>query len=639
MSDLKWHFNKLLSGENPIDTVGGEFFSLEALKDEALPREFGQNSLDQVLSGKKLSLKIEIHEESKKSIADSKFLKGIYEHCSSDKSGIPRHIIPDPNKKFRYMVIEDFNTTGVIGDINFHGLIDNTNQNYFNLFRSMGMTSKDKDNTNTLGSWGMGKNMYAQVSRISTFLGYTCRKEAPQELLTGMSILKLHTVGDTDYKNTGNFGYGNSENDQLVMPVEQEDIIEEFKSEFNIIRTARNDRGLSLVIPCILDSITAEKIIQAFIKTWGLAILKDKMELHLKSDEIDVIIDKDSLLDHLNYFDENEKRKVQRSIGFLQKSIDLKDEDYFNLKFREVDRPSWNMGQLIDEEMTSEARDRLESEVAHIGFKVPLNIAYNDEDPQKGEFEVHIFRDREISNPYSIQYFRGLLLIPGVLPNKPLNKPYHSIIIVYGTLADVFAKAEGPAHYQWSDGISKFQQLNLKEGKSLLNFVRNSANRIKSHLNQSDVELDDEIAGQLLGYIVPSPGPGSSNVPVDDEVENDPPDPPTEPIPPSYSPNYSELTDGVSYRDNPDMSDDKVINKTYKLKVSYNVEEGNPHNYYTEDQFDFKKPPIRVEASGVDILISEKNNLEFMVNERDWSLKIRGFDVDAYHRELRINLS
>ena len=82
-----------------------------------------------------------------------------------------------------------------------------------------------------------------------------------------------------------------------------------------------------------------------------------------------------------------------------------------------------------------------------------------------------------------------------------------------------------------------------------------------------------------------------------------------------------------------------VINKTYKLKVSYHVEEGNPHNYYTEDQFDFKKPPIRVEASGVDILISEKNNLEFMVNERDWSLKVRGFDVDAYHRELRINLN
>ena len=205
MSQLKWHFNKLLSGEYPVDTVGGEFFSLEALKDEALLRELGQNSLDQVVSGKKLTLKIKIHEESKKSISDSKFLKGLYEHCSSKNSGIPRHIIPDPIKKFRYLVIEDFNTTGVIGNINFHGLIDNTNQNYFNLFRSIGMTSKDQDNTNTLGSWGMGKNMYAQVSRISTFLGYTCRKEAPQELLTGMSILKLHTVDGTDYKNIGNF--------------------------------------------------------------------------------------------------------------------------------------------------------------------------------------------------------------------------------------------------------------------------------------------------------------------------------------------------------------------------------------------------------------------------------------------------
>ena len=83
------------------------------------------------------------------------------------------------------MLIEDFNTTGVIGDIDFNSIKDSDKQNFFHLFRSIGMTSKDKDNTETLGSWGMGKNTYAQESRISTFLGYSSRSESPKEFITG----------------------------------------------------------------------------------------------------------------------------------------------------------------------------------------------------------------------------------------------------------------------------------------------------------------------------------------------------------------------------------------------------------------------------------------------------------------------
>ena len=70
--------------------------------------------------------------------SDSKFLKGLYDHCSSSESGIPPHLLPDPDKKFRYMVIEDFNTTGVIGDINFNNILGHDNQNYFNLFKRDG---------------------------------------------------------------------------------------------------------------------------------------------------------------------------------------------------------------------------------------------------------------------------------------------------------------------------------------------------------------------------------------------------------------------------------------------------------------------------------------------------------------------
>ena len=79
----KWHFKKLMAGEALIDTVGGEFFSLEALKDEALPRETGQNSLDsntklnrQIDDDKKLILKLQFHETSKKTLVCHTVNKG-----------------------------------------------------------------------------------------------------------------------------------------------------------------------------------------------------------------------------------------------------------------------------------------------------------------------------------------------------------------------------------------------------------------------------------------------------------------------------------------------------------------------------------------------------------------------------------
>ena len=632
MEKFEWYFKELLSGEPRIDNVGGEFFSLEALKDEALPREACQNSLDQVIKNKKLKIKISIFEESSKSFRESKFLKGLYPHCSSNESGIPRQNLPNKDEKFRYMLIEDFNTTGVIGSIDFNSIKDSDRQNFFHLFRSIGMTSKDKDNTETLGSWGMGKNTYAQESRISTFLGYSSRVEKPEEFITGMSILKLHTVGDTEYKNIGNFGIGNANSNDLVMPVTDSAIVQEFKSEFNIVRGG-DENGLSLVIPFLKKDVNGKTILKAFIKTWALAILKDKMELHLKTDEFDIKLNKDTIYNHLEDLDGQDIKEIRRSLIFIEKS--LKQKDFIELKFRDTPRPIWRMESLIDNNDTENAREILESSEAHVSFRVPLQIAYNDKNPKKGAFEVHIFRDKEISNPFSIQYYRHLLLIPGVVPDRPLNKPYHAIVIVDDELANILAKAEGPAHYQWSDGISKFQHLNLKNGKTLINFVRNSANQIKAHLNQSDIEIDEDIAAQILGFRMPENGPGEENVPVDDPTIVDPPSPPPL-IERSPSPLWNQLNGGFSIKDNPATKDEKVINKKYSLIVSYEVEEGNAKSFYTEDQFDFRKPPLIIAGSGIEILTSEKNIVEFIINERGWSLEIKGFDTN---RELEINLN
>ena len=77
------------------------------------------------------------------------------------------------------LVIEDYNTDGVRGDLDFiddeDG--DSKTQDVFHLFRSLQKTGKGSDQENQeLGSWGMGKNMYAQTSNLGGFFGYSIRE-------------------------------------------------------------------------------------------------------------------------------------------------------------------------------------------------------------------------------------------------------------------------------------------------------------------------------------------------------------------------------------------------------------------------------------------------------------------------------
>ena len=83
------------------------------------------------------------------------------------KSGLSNRV-PKKNKKFRYLLIEDFNTSGVRVIYNFtnEGDEDGNNSDRFcHLFRSLQVTGKggSESSNKQLGSWGWGKTSYAQT--------------------------------------------------------------------------------------------------------------------------------------------------------------------------------------------------------------------------------------------------------------------------------------------------------------------------------------------------------------------------------------------------------------------------------------------------------------------------------------------
>ena len=80
-----------------------------------------------------------------------------------------------------------------------------------------------------------------------------------------------------------------------------------------------------------------------------------------------------------------------------------------------------------------------------------------------------------------------------------------------------------------------------------------------------------------------------------------------------------------------------MINKRYKVNVGYALDSGKASSLYANYQFDLSRPPIQFTHSGIDILFAKNNEMEFIVTDREWVLKIQGFD--ASNRDLECNIN
>ena len=621
----KWIFKSQSIGDTDNNAVGSQFFNLQSLKDQALARESGQNSLDSNRSyNKKLLLKLKLVEESTETIANNQFIKSIHKHSSHKKSGLSNRA-PDKHKKFRYLVIEDFNTNGVRGDLKFTNDGDdssnNSHQDLYHLFRSLQVTGKGSGESNNkqLGSWGMGKNMYAQTSDLGCFLGYSIRDHEQAEFLFGMSILQLHTLEGVKYKPTGNFGFGDSNPDNLTMPIVDNNIITDFKTRFKIER--KDEKGLSIVIPCIYNKVTYEMLVRTFLETWMYAILSERMEIHIECGNESAKLDNASIINYIHFFSDKHRENVERKIRYAMQTVRAKKNDFIKLKLNENLRsPAWSKEHFKTQSLES-WQNKLE-ENDKVFFKVPVNIVYSDSSKDKvGYFDVFIFKDSEIITGNDVQFIRDILIIPGINPRIRLLKGYHAIIRVTGDLADILRESEGPAHMEWSKDLPKFEALELMYGGQLISYVCHSAANLKKFMVSVSRSTYDDVLAELLPYLS---GDGSRKKAKKKKKKTDPnpPDPPKPSLPAICK--DSEISGGFKLSDNEEWDDDDMIDMEYKIKIAFDLGEGgSPFNNYKDWQFQIADMPASTQK--IKNIRIDKNVIRFNVNARGWHYQLSGF--------------
>ena len=115
----RWFLKKYEPDDTQRDSVSGEFFKNTRL--ESVVREAIQNSLDARPKGSKAPAVVRIYYSGPEAAVDGgKYAaqfrgETIDAHYSDKRSGLEN--LPSPSERCEFLAVEDFNTTGLTGDV------------------------------------------------------------------------------------------------------------------------------------------------------------------------------------------------------------------------------------------------------------------------------------------------------------------------------------------------------------------------------------------------------------------------------------------------------------------------------------------------------------------------------------------
>jgi hypothetical protein len=261
-------------------------------------REMFQNSNDarQKEDGKYLKLKIQF--EHKKVASDNivafQQLRGkvkLISECNKDHEVFFKNALQElDSSEVGIFVYKDFNTSGLSGDD------DDENSTFNACVLSEGVSIKD--NKNSIGSFGIGKNSIYGLSKIRTVIYSSLNREG-ESIFQGVSKLASHKEQDKTFERRLYFG----KNDSLSS-LRGNDLEELDAGQQELYK--RSEPGLSQFALCPnLAEDWEDQFIRAILTNYWLLLLRGELEVSIKTDNSEVkILNSDSLDEYMmKYFD------------------------------------------------------------------------------------------------------------------------------------------------------------------------------------------------------------------------------------------------------------------------------------------------------------------------------------------------
>ena len=630
---MKWHFRPYAPGEKTRDPIQGEFFATEAIRNpaEALIREGIQNSLDAQLKDDegeptdalrvRLFLGTGKHALSAKRA--SRWFDAAWPHFQAEGNGLRE--APEKSDACSFLVYEDFQTTGLEGDVA-QQFDDGKRNPFFYFFRAEGRSSKSETDR---GRWGVGKYVFPRSSRISSVFGFTVRADDDKRLLMGTSVLKSHIVGGEHFTPDGYFGEPHK-GTHFVLPFTDTATLDAFSADFRLSR--RKESGLSIVVPWLDEEFTAQQLIEAVVRDYFYPILSGGLCVEIETPEGRTTIDDSTLEDVVLGLEGDTAEELLQLVDLGEWASRQKPQDIIRLNPADAERSEWNET-LIPADQLKPLRQKLERG-EKMALRVPLTVRVkNARGEKRSETWFNVFLQQGGNEGGRPVFVREGIIISDIRGPGTRARGIRSIVIVeHKPLASLLGDAENPAHTQWQKDSSNFKGKYVF-GSSCIEFVTKSVASLVRFLAADEDEEDPTL---LLDFFS-LPDMAADELKTKKKrkkkrgPESEADDVLIEPRLKRFR--VQKVPGGFTV-----VRGDAGTNPPAKLdvRVAYDLRRGNPLTKYHPADFRLGKGDIRIEEhEGMKVLSLADNRMLVEIHDPEFRLTVAGFDQK---RDLFVNV-
>ncbi len=618
--NYQWHFRPKRRGDDIADPISGEFFADGSLENPStgLVREALQNAIDAGRNidrgGAPVRARIGIYRGEHALPADvaAERFAQLRPHLLAEGNGLRE--APAEDEPCDYLVVEDFGTTGLTGDIESDDA-DGDQNNFVDFVRSDGRTRKSEGDR---GSWGVGKNVFPRASRINGFIAYTVRYDDGRQLVIGKSILKIRRVGDEQYQ-PACYLAASWRPDDVPRPYEDDEVINRLRQDFRIVRNG--EPGLSLVIPWLDNEVAYEDIFEAVVHQFYYAILAGGLVVTLADGDSECTLTRHNIADRVR----SDRPDLAAMIDLAAWSMKVGDEERLQLSAPPADGAQKWSGDLVPAEVRQTITQKL-TQRERIAVRVPVYVNPVGGEPQESYFDVYL-EHHDGDGQVRPSFFREQLAISGVKRAVGVSRIRPLVVIDDEPLAYLLRAAEPPNHTDWDQKTANFKN-RYKGGNHVITFVKQAVKQLMGFVRAGEEEPDPTIAIDFFAVPEsddrPSPPGGKRKKPKEGGESGKDGEPP-ERKPRRFT--VADVDGGFVIRPGePGTSPPEKLN----VAVAYDVFSGSPWKQYEPADFDLERKDrsgIEIATSGaVEYTVTGSNRIQLTLTGPDFEVFVTGFD-------------
>ena len=654
----RWRFARMSPSQVNQDPVQGEFFTAAADLPDRLVRESIQNSLDARRGNETVRVRFAFSGEQHALPvhAARRWLAGLEPHLralanlhsggSNDSPNVGveadamRGALDCLHQPMTWLTVGDSGTTGLLGNIRAN-LEQEAGNDFWGFFRSVGISPKGEDSG---GSWGLGKWVFPDASRINAYLGVTHRMNEDHAMLMGMAMLKTHHMtaedgGEVKYPPYGYFAAASPQHDDewLPLPVtassDPAGIVATAIADFQLERRG-DGPGLSVVVPYPRETgeedeevLTPATIARAVVIQYFLPIVRGDLQVEIvRPGEGARLIDTTTIDRELAGIkprrDDNAPDWLRGAVDLARWAVALDDDSHL-----EIPVPTGSESDLESVDLPA-LRERYDHG-QRLAFRLTLDVRSRDPDKQTPvDFRVYLERDDDL--PQGHDYFvRGHLRIPEMDHIK--SHRARALVVVNGEseLGHLLRDAEGPAHASWSQQAQRLKARWIG-GPRRVQRVRYAAARLLQRLaERSEEKQYDALADLFPSDLAAERGRGRTRQPGPSDSQPDE-------VPDVAS--MAALTTGSvpgGFRVRAAAGANGIVGSEWSLRFAYDVARGGKGRAFRQfaqgaaqgaPDFSLRGGRLRVAPHDCEHEVSGENELRFLVIADDFSLTVTGLD-------------